>query len=225
MTSPSTAQTGLLFREVTVRGQVRKYAVLVPRGYTPATPTPTIVFLNGSGECGTDGSKQAVVGLGSAALLAPERWPFIIIFPQKPSSADLWVDHDDLVMATLDATRREFAVDDTRLYLTGLSQGGRGTWEIAARHPRLFAAIVPVCGFGDPEPLGPALKDMPVWAFHGEKDNVVPAAKTRAIIDAISKAGGQPTATYFKDADHNAWDPAYRGQKIPEWFLSFQRRD
>lgn len=215
--------TGLLFRELTIDGVARRYAIYVPRDYAPKTPMPAIVFLNGSGECGTDGAKHAVVGLGSAAMLQIDKWPFIIVFPQKPDQKSQWIDHDKLVLAALEATRREFAIDPARTYLTGLSQGGAGTWAIGAKHGALFAAIAPVCGYGDPAQLAAPLKDMPVWAFHGEKDDVVPPAQTRNIVAAIESAGGHPKATYFPDANHNSWDAAYRTQDLGAWLLSHRK--
>ncbi len=215
--------TGLLFREVTVRGESRRYAVLIPRGYQPGTPMPTIVFLNGAGECGVDGSKQAVVGLGSAALLNPAQWPFIVVFPQKPTMKAQWAEHEDLVMATLRATQSEYSVDVSRVYLTGLSQGGAGTWAIGAKHPEVFAAIAPVCGYGEPAPLGAALKGMPIWAFHGEKDDIVKPEQTRKIVAAIEAVGGKPKATYFPEANHNSWDPAYRNPELGAWFLQHRK--
>ncbi len=126
--------TGLLFKSIVAGGVERRYAVLVPRGYDATRAFPLIVFLNGRGECGTDGQRQTMVGLGPAAMLAPEKWPFIIVFPQKPDQDSAWIDHDELVLATLNAARRDYRVDEARVYLTGLSQGGAGTWAIGSRH-------------------------------------------------------------------------------------------
>lgn len=224
-TNPDKPATGLLFRQVRVGADTRRYAVYVPRDYAPGTPTPTIVFLNGRGECGGDGAKQAVVGLGSAALLQSDKWPFIIVFPQKPDFNTQWVDHEDLVLATLDATQKEFNVDRTRTYLTGLSQGGAGTWAIGSRRAELFAAIAPVCGYGEPAKVAAGLRGMPIWAFHGEKDDVVLPAQTRALVAAVEAQGGpiKPKATYFPDANHNSWDPAYRTQDLGAWLLQHRR--
>jgi predicted peptidase len=222
---PSAAvESELLHPRVSVGGIARTYALSVPSNYDGKKAWPLIVFLNGSGECGTDGVKQATVGLGPAAAAAPGEWPFIIVYPQKPDRPSAWSDHDDLVMAVIEETQRQLKVDRSRIYLTGLSQGGAGTWAIAAKHPKLFAAIAPICGFGDPTTLAPALRDVPTWAFHGEKDDVVPPAKTREIVAAIQAAGGHPKATYFPEANHNSWDSAYRTQDLGDWFLRHSTR-
>lgn len=216
--------TGFLFETVTVGGVERRYAVYVPREYTPETKWPVLVFLNGSGECGTDGQKQLAVGLGPAVMFNASSWPFIMVFPQKPDQPSLWGAHDELVLAELRETMEKYSADSERVYLTGLSQGGRGTWEIGAKHADVFAAIVPICGWGDPATMAPALKDMPVWAFHGEKDDVVKPRGTREMVEAIEKLGGTPKMTIFPDANHNSWDRAYRTEGLPGWLLEQRRR-
>lgn len=230
--SPPQTASGLTFRQSDLGGPAPvRWAIYVPpmiaanpRGSAPGTGGwPLVVFLNGKGECGTDGTRQTAVGFAPAVLQHPERWPCIVLFPQKPDQETRWVDHEPMVLALIEQTRREFNVDASRIYLTGLSQGGAGTWAIAARNPGLFAAVAPVCGYGEPGAIGPALRDMPVWAFHGERDDVVPPMQTRAMVAAIEAAGGKPRATYFPEANHNSWDAAYRDAALPEWLLA-QRR-
>lgn len=225
---------GLLFREVAAAGQTHKYMIFVPRAYDAKKQWPCVVFLNGSGECGTDGARQTLVGLGPALLADQDRWPCVAVFPQKPTPKKQWSEFDDLVMATLDATRRECNIDPARIYLTGLSQGGAGTWSLGARHPDLWAALMPVCGYGDPQELAGPLVNIPIWAFHGSKDNVVPPAKSTAIVDAITAlrtrvriAGAvadEPKLTIFPEANHNSWDPAYRDPATPAWLFAQRRR-
>lgn len=225
-TTPAGLERGVLFREITINGELRRYAVLVPRDYDGATASPAIVFLHGSGEVGTDGSRQLLVGLAPAMLADPERWPAIAIFPQLRQDADNsrhWRDDEAVVMAMLEATRREWNIDASRIYLTGLSRGGAGSWFLASRHPDVFAAVVPICGYGDPAEVAVPLVSMPIWTFHGERDDVVTPDKTRAIVDAIVAAGGTPNATFLPEANHNAWDPAYRDPALPEWLFA-QRR-
>ncbi len=212
--------TGFVFDSVNVSGTERSFAVYVPRNYTPDREWPVIVFLNGSGECGTDGQKHLAVGLAPAIMLDARGWPFIAVFPQKPEQRTAWLEHDDLVQAALDKTMAAYSTDKSRVYLTGLSQGGRGTWEIGAKHPDKFAAIAPICGWGDPATLAPALAKTPCWAFHGEKDTAVAPSGTRILIAALEKLNAPAKMTIYPEANHNSWDQAYRTEKLGEWFLT-----
>jgi predicted peptidase len=212
-----------LRKTITLSGVATKYAVYVPPSYDPAVPWPTIVFLNGAGECGRDGLLQTTVGLGPAIKLKPASWPFIVVMPQKPTSATNWEDHDALVMATLEQTRREYNVDVSRLYLTGLSQGGHGTWTIAAKHPDLFAAIAPCCGWGS-DALVPALKGIPAWVFHGEADTTISVNESRKMVAALLAAGApEVKLTTYKGIGHNCWDNAYQKETLYAWFLAHQK--
>ena len=229
-------ERGVLFRELSYQGITRKYAIIVPRNYDGATATPAILFLHGSGESGTDGSRQLLVGLAPAMLADPERWPAIAIFPQLEQNADTnrqWLDDDAAIMAMLDITRKEFNIDPKRIYLTGLSRGGAGTWSLGSKHADTFAALMPISGYGDPAALAPGLVKIPIWAFHGLKDDVVTADKTRAIVDAINAinaansvtaADSSVKATYLPEANHNAWDPAYRDPLTPAWLFEQKKK-
>ncbi len=228
MSSAPNAQ-GLLFRSADIAGTLRRYALYIPREYDAAKPWPLVIFLNGSGECGTDGVRQAAVGLGPAILANPDRWPCIALFPQKPDQPSQWDSHDAMVMGLIDAVRKDVNIDADRIVLTGLSQGGAGTWAIGANHPDLFAALAPVCGYGEPGKVAPRAATLPIWAFHGLKDDVVKPELTQRIVDAVkaAQAGGikgpEPRLTLLPDANHNAWDPAYRNEELPRWLLA-QRR-
>lgn len=241
-----TPERGVLFRTVHAEGGEHRYAVYVPRDLDPGRPAPAILFLNGRGECGTDGTRQLAVGLLPAVFLSPAEWPFVIVFPQKPTPQSTWADHEELAMACLAAASREFRLDPSRVYLTGLSQGGAGAWSIGSDHPGVFAAIAPVCGFavgaeaatGGPARFGDdaacaaiasrlAKARTPVWAFHGEKDDAVPVAQTRRLMAALEKAGWSSKedvrATYDPQAGHNCWDRAYRDEGLAAWFLEHRR--
>jgi predicted peptidase len=234
--------TGLFYRTLTLDDADHKYAVYLPRDYSPAKAWPCIIFLNGSGECGSDGQRQLTQGLFPAMLNAPHDWPFVALFPQKPTRASTWLEHDDLVLGILAAAQRGCNIDVRRVYLTGLSQGGAGTWAIASKHPSLFAAIAPICGFGDAASIGDSLDTMPVWAMHGEKDDVVPITQSQLLVDAVKAASGRrldvnPMGgsslepgdksdlrfTRFPDLNHGCWDRAYRDMELGEWLLSFAR--
>src|SRR5688572_7819514 len=127
------AQTGFLQKTIEYNGKPTRYVVYVPAGYDPARPMPAILFLHGAGETGTDGWKQVAVGLGPAIMLAAEQWNFLVVFPQKPPSEQRgWIAHEKLILDVLDRTRKEYSIDPARLYCTGLSMGGAGTWALAA---------------------------------------------------------------------------------------------
>ncbi|MGQ9525878.1 MAG: prolyl oligopeptidase family serine peptidase [Armatimonadota bacterium] len=205
-------------RSIKVGAATRKYAVYIPPEYNGLQEWPLIIFLNGAGECGTDGNLQTTVGLGPAIKRKMAEWPFIVLFPQKPNVADGWDRYDDMVMAQLEQTKSEYRVDASRIYLTGLSQGGYGTWAIAAKHPDLFAAIAPICGWGDAA-WAPALKSIPIWCFHGDADPTVPVSASIAMVNAVKAAGGDPKLTIYKGMGHNVWDRAYQQEDLAAWFL------
>lgn len=141
--------TGLLSRQITIDGVLFRYALLVPHDYNDGASGafPLVVFLNGAGECGEDGTKQCSVGLGPAALGSPGRWRCLVLFPQKPSVRVKWVAFEPLVLGTIEATTAEYTkIDRRRVSLTGLSQGGNGALEIAARHPGVFSCVAPCVG-------------------------------------------------------------------------------
>jgi predicted peptidase len=227
--------TGFLFRSLKGNGRELKYAVYVPRGYDPSRAWPLILFLHGSGESGTDGSRQLAQGLPRELVWNPDRWPFIVIIPQKPSQDAEWEEYELELMTILAHARREYSVDPTRLVLTGLSQGGHGAWVLAARHPELWAAVVPVCGYGTVRSgvpgaftgtvtdLAAAIKSIPAWAFHGEADDVVPVGETRAIVAALEAAGAHPRVTIYPGVGHGCWERAYGEQELPDWMLARRR--
>lgn len=226
----------LVIRPLPHAGKTRHLAVWYPPGYQSGSRTswPLVVFLHGRGECGTEGSRQTAVGLIAAAQLNPARWPAIIIAPQKQGAEVQWVQDDDYVTACIDAVLAEHTIDTSRIYLTGLSQGGAGTWAIAAKHPERFAAIAPVCGYGDPAAVADKLTGLPIWAFHGLKDTVVPAVQSQSMVEAIMQRRASvvspapaPKLTLFPEADHNAWDPAYRAtgdDDLWQWLSTFERK-
>jgi predicted peptidase len=233
-------ERGFLFRELSVGGRVYPYAVYVPRAYDPARPWPVVLFLHGRGESGTDGVKPIIQGIGSAILWNSERWPALVVFPQKPGEDSEWEQHEAAVLAILDTVRREYRVDDDRIYLTGLSQGGHGTWVLGARHPGTWAALVSVCAyaaahpraaklglppasFGAAEQLAAGIGDLPFWLFHGDADDVVPAEQTREMARALAALGHPPKATIYPGVNHNSWDRAYAEEELPRWLFA-QRR-
>jgi predicted peptidase len=218
------ATTGFVDKTIEYNGAQRKYVLYVPPKYDEKTPAPAILFLHGAGETGDDGQKQASVGLGPAIRQAPDKWPFIVMFPQKPPPRGNWMKDEKHILDILEATKKDYKVDANRLYCTGLSMGGYGTWMLAAKHPKLFAAIAPVCGGGNPADAE-KLKDIPIWNFHGDKDTAVPIKRSQEMIDAIKAAGGKPEFKIYEGVGHNCWDKAYREEGLNDWFLKNVKKE
>lgn len=234
-----TAQTGFLDRTVQSSGTTYKYQVFVPADYDPGRQWPVIVFLHGAGERGDDGLIQTEVGLGSALRRHADRFPAIVVFPQAPEDARWTEATADGAMAALSDVRDEFATDPGRLYLTGLSLGGNGTWYLAYTRPDVWAAIVPICGWvagdgrlgsfipeGVEDPhrhLAERVGGIPTWIFHGESDTVVPVDQSRRMADAYRAAGREVRYTELPGTGHNSWDAAYNSPALAAWLFA-QRR-
>jgi len=209
---------GFIGKSIMVDGQKRNYVVYVPREYSGEKHWPTIMFLHGKGECGGDGWKPVAQGIGRAVMNDCAKWPYIVIFPQKLDSEKQWEEFDGMVMAMLEATRQEYRIDPARTYLTGLSQGGHGTWTIGGMHPKIWAALVPICGYGDAAAIAPTVKDLPIWCFHGGADDLVKPEQSRRMIEAITSAGGKDVKyTEYPGVNHNSWDKAYGEADLPVW--------
>jgi len=187
-----------------------------------------ILFLHGAGERGTNLSKVATHG-PLKHVTADSDFPFIVISPQCPEQ-QVWA--KEPLLALLDDVTAKHAVDPRRVYLTGLSMGGYGTWALGLANPERFAAIVPICGGGQmigvilgSRDKGPALKSLGVWAFHGAKDNVVPLEESQRMVDALKKAGvADVRFTVYPEAQHNSWTEAYQDPVLYEWLLKHERR-
>lgn len=203
-----------------------KYVVYVPRGYDPGTSWPAILFLHGRGECGHDGQKQVAQGIGTSLLWNADRWPFIVILPQKPDEQAAWEEYSGEVMRIIEITSREYRIDPDRIALTGLSQGGHGVWALAARHPEAWSALVPICGYArtfEPAEVAARIAHVPTWVFHGGADDVVPPQESQTMVEALRVAGGAPRLTVYPGVNHNSWDRAYADPELSRWLLG-QRR-
>jgi predicted peptidase len=216
-------ESGFVDKTIEYNGATVKYVVYVPKAYNAEKPHPAILFLHGSGEQGADGQKQVAVGLGPAIRKAEDKWNYLVVFPQKPQGRGGFMEHEKLILDILEKTKREYKVDEKRLYCTGLSMGGMGTWALACKHPGLFAAIAPVCGGGNPAEA-PKIKDLPTWNFHGDKDTAVPIKRSQDMIDAIKAAGGDPKFTIYPGVGHNSWDKAYQEESLHEWFVKHSKK-
>ncbi|MCP4639806.1 MAG: hypothetical protein GY851_05210 [bacterium] len=225
--------TGFINKTMVVNGEEREYVVFVPRDYDPGKEWPLVVFLHGAGERGRDGYKQSAVGLGHAIRFRSHWFPCLVVMPQCPP-AGWWADAPqdwakDLKAATADIdiamadTMRDYSVDTDRIYLTGLSMGGFGTWVYGAQHTDIFAAFMPICGGGNVDDAA-ALSKVPIWAFHGADDSVVPADRSREMVEAVKKAGGNVQYTEYPGVNHNSWDKAYAERSAIKWLLD-QRKN
>ncbi len=215
--------TGFLFKEVLVAEKKFAYCVYVPPEYAADQRWPVILFLHGSGQCGTDGLSQTEIGLPRIARKRRARCPAIVVMPQCPPGAAWEGDMARMALRCLEQTSTEYNLDPHRVYLTGLSLGGAGCWLIGAAVPDRFAAIVPVCGFGDVA-LAPKLASTPVWCFHGELDERVPVDRSREMVAALRAAGGKVEYTELPSARHDIWDRVYDDPALWRWLLA-QRRE
>lgn len=196
---------------------------------------PLILFLHGAGERGNDNEIQlSYIDQIFGSENFRNKYPAFVIVPQCPTDKR-WVEVDwslrshiipdsmsdpmRLTMALLIATIQNFPIDSQRIYVTGLSMGGYGTWDIIARFPEIFAAAIPICGGGD-ENTANAIKDIPIWAFHGTLDKLVPVERSRNMIAAIKNNGGSPKYTEVPDKGHLVWNVAYATPGLWDWFFS-----
>jgi predicted peptidase len=214
------------------------YRLLKPKDYDPQTKYPLVLFMHGAGERGDDNVRQLVHGMNDFAsdeIMA--KYPCFVVAPQCPKEQK-WVDvnwsapsHETpaqaagplrLAMAAIAGLEKEFSVDPARIYVTGLSMGGYGTWDAIARYPGRFAAAAPICGGGDPA-QAKTICSTPIWAFHGGKDGVVKPQRSRDMIEAIKAAGGSPKYTEYPDAGHDSWTATYKDPEFFAWLFA-QRR-
>lgn len=197
------------------------YLLSLPEGYEEQDKWPLLLFLHGAGERGTEIDKVKVHG--PPKLLASGReFPFIVVSPQCPESR--WWEPVSLT-ALLDDIEKKYKVDQDRIYITGLSMGGFGTWALAAHSPNRFAAIAPVCGGGDRTVIPYMIGDrVPIWCFHGAKDNVVPLSRSQELIDGLKKAGVETKFTIYPEAGHDSWTETYNNDELYQWLLQHKRK-
>jgi predicted peptidase len=194
---------------------VYPYLTYLPRYYHRSKKKwPLLLFLHGAGERGND--LDMVKRHGPPKLAeAGQSFPFILVAPQCPEGKKWPV---QALNRLLNELTEKLRIDEKRIYLTGLSLGGYGTWKLAIRYPRRFAAIVPICGWGDPQKVG-VLRDVPIWVFHGAKDTVVPLQKSRELVSALRTAGGPVKFTIYRESGHDAWTQTYEKPGLYAWIL------
>jgi predicted peptidase len=219
------------------------YRLLSPEKLPAGRRFPLVLFLHGAGERGDNNRSQLRHGVRRFALPeARTEYPAFVLVPQCPAgesrNAGYWLGRHpkarghggaegsgslpSMLLDLVRATMEECPVDPRRIYITGISMGGFATWALMAMRPDLFAAAVPVCGGGDPG-WAPRIKDIPVWAFHGSNDTVVPVDYTRRMIKSLRAAGGDPKYTEYAGVGHDSWTPAYREPDLLDWIFGKQK--
>ena len=241
-TVPPPRSGSFVERTVTVAGRSHAYQVFVPAHRANGAMLPVILFLHGSGERGSDNHAQLKAGLGPYVRGHAADFPAIVVFPQVEENGEWMGANVDMALAALDAASDEFDGDPQRSYLTGLSMGGYGTWETALKAPTRFAALVPICGAllapnderklyvtevaGAPDPyasLAAKLGGVPIWIFHGAKDEAVSPADDRKTFAAFKAVGADVQYTEFPDAGHNSWDATYHHDAMWQWLFAQHR--
>jgi poly(3-hydroxybutyrate) depolymerase len=228
--------TGFLNRSIEINGVLHRYVVYLPENWNRQQTWPFILFLHGSGERGSEGMDQTQIGLPQAIRLHPERWPFVVVMPQVPFNHHHWTDPDMMAMAiaALNTEMKEFHGDPDRVYLTGLSLGGYGVWEIAREYPHRFAALVPVSGgvfwsyqpdrwrdvYTLPTEYARAVSRTPTWIFHGADDPIVIPRQSLLMFEALKANGGDVRYWEYAGIKHNVWDRAYGEPQLPHWLLA-----
>jgi predicted peptidase len=203
------------------------YLLFLPPDYTkyPQKRWPLILFLHGAGERGEDIELVKIHGLPKVVERRKD-FPFVVVSPQCPADS-WWPAHAEELDALLNEVTASYSVDSDRLYLSGMSMGGYGTWHLAALYPKRFAALAPICGggpwfLGYPERVS-TLKDVPIWVFHGAKDPVVPLTESQRMVDALKAVDGNVRFTVYPDAEHDSWTETYNNPELYEWFLQHTR--
>lgn len=194
------------------------YLIYLPKDYDAKKSWPLLLFLHGAGERGEN--LELVKKHGPPKLIAAgQEFPFIVVSPQCPKDRH-WEPLE--LVALLDDLSSKYKVDDDRIYVTGLSMGGFGTWELAAYIPDRLAAIAPICGGGETF-WARRFAHLPVWAFHGAKDTGVPLERSQKMVDELKKRGGNPKLTIYPEAGHDSWTESYNNPKLYEWLLEQKR--
>jgi predicted peptidase len=216
------AQNQTNHRSKIVRKTSMNYLLWLPDDYKKAKNKsyPLLIFLHGSGERGDD--PELIKKNGPPSFLDNQKdFPFVTLSPQCPIGTR-WVIEDLQVL--LNKIEKKYRIDPDRIYLTGLSMGGFGTWEWAYKYPEQFAAIAPVCGGGDTH-FAKLYKNTAVWAFHGEADSIVPVSRTIEMVAEINACGGNARMTIYPGVGHNSWENAYQDEELYKWLLLFSNKN
>lgn len=222
------SQTERVFETKIEKKVTLKYLLYLPKGYgkKPDAKWPTILFLHGMGERGND---LEIVKKHGIPKIVEEKddFPFVAISSQCHTTYMWTLLMDELHALLVDAVQR-YNIDEARIYLTGLSMGGYGTWHLAATYPDIFAAVVPICGgmIRDSEfqEKIKVLKDVPIWIFHGAKDEAVPIKNSKEVYNALKKLKGNVKFTVYPDLGHDSWTKTYDNPDLYKWLLKQKRQ-
>jgi len=216
-----------------------KYRLIKPSSIEKEKRYPLIVHLHGAGERGDDNAKQLAHFFAPGKALAKvddAKQPYFAFVPQCPNG-EQWVnvpwkdgsyelkkisDALDLALRAMDQIIKDNPIDTSRIYITGLSMGGYGTWDAILRRPDFFAAAVPICGAGDPS-KAKLIAKLPIWVWHGDADTAVPVKGSRDMIEAIKNAGGNAKYSELEKVGHNSWDAAYDSSEMWQWMFEQKR--
>ena len=208
----------LFEKEITVTAKYH-YLLSLPAGYEDSDRRwPLMLFLHGSGESGESLAKVKANGPPKLIAGNERAFPCIVVSPQSPGRG--W--NPDYLAALLDDICATYRVDPDRVYLTGLSMGGYGTWMLAATHPDRFAAIVPICGGGNPADAD-KLKGLPIWAFHGADDKTVKLENSEKMVDALKAVGSDVKFTVYPGVGHDSWTETYANPELYDWLFAQKR--
>lgn len=222
-----------------------RYRLFRPAAYDPAQRYPLVIYLHGAGGRGTDNLKQLMGGNRWATRLfsspdVQQEHPSFVLAPQiDPGAVGGWGGFEgprrarkfssgpagepiDLLIGLIDSLRAEFSLDAERVYVTGQSMGGYGTWGVITRYPNRFASAAPVCGGGDPSAVARIVA--PVWAFHGADDQAVPVEQSRMMVEALEASGAKPRYAEYPRVGHNSWEKAYSDPELVAWLFAQRSR-
>lgn len=225
-------------------GYTLPYQILFPQDYDASKQYPLVVFLHGAGERGDDNERQLINGKQFLIDNFYAKYPAIVIAPQCPANS-YWAnaqrhaidgklnitfgltDEPTQPMRTLVALIQDWLssgkIDESRVYVGGLSMGGMGTLELLWRMPQTFAAAFPICGGADISKLPLYANNTAVWLFHGDADSVVPVSNSREIYQQLKELGGVVEYIEYKGVDHNSWDNAFQEKSLSPWLFRFKK--
>ncbi|MCU4155859.1 dienelactone hydrolase family protein [Carboxylicivirga sp. A043] len=246
---PVSGQGYLAFeKRVFIQGNdTLNYRILYPENMKPNKHYPLVLFLHGAGERGNDNQKQLTHG---ASLFLnkkiQKKYPAIVVFPQCPNNI-MWTHRlkektpegdwiyefplpeeptkpAEMVNSLIDSLQLHASVDQRHTYVMGLSMGGIGTLEFLARWPQKYTAAISICGGHDPQ-LASTFCQVPIWFFHGGKDDVVPARYSRLVFEQLKSCNSKTRYTLYPDANHNSWDAAFAEPKLLKWLFGFKKKN